>query len=66
MNGPVILMGWARQECSWSTYPFCYWKSERCSSLLEPALGANLEVLADNLSLVSGDDELGFLSISYD
>jgi hypothetical protein len=46
--------------------PFCYWESEWCSSLLEPTLGANLEVLAEYLSLVNTGAELGFFCISRD
>ncbi|MCI73045.1 hypothetical protein A2U01_0094309, partial [Trifolium medium] len=36
------------------------WESERRSSLGEPALGANLDVLADCISLVNSGAELGF------
>jgi hypothetical protein len=61
MNGLIILMDWTQQECSWSYVSFCYWKSERPGSFIESTLGANLEVLVDDLSLVSGDAELGFL-----
>jgi hypothetical protein len=60
VNGSVVLCDWTRQDCSWS-YVSLWLDGNQSDVVLfvNRQLGANLDVLAEDDSLVNSGAELG-------